>query len=100
MIAYSSLHLDLSYILPAQAQTFITHNESLNVLDVLVQLQVQSDLLSRPPSIVDEGERYLVASPSALEWDGKDNQIAHYIDGDWTFYEPSVGWRVWVNNSK
>lgn len=100
MIAYSSLHLDLPYILPAQAQKYITHNESLNVLDVLVQLQVQSDQLLQPPELIEEGNLYLVASPSVLEWQDKDNQIAHYLNGGWMFYEPSDGWRVWVQESE
>ncbi|MGJ8560378.1 MAG: DUF2793 domain-containing protein [Litorimonas sp.] len=99
MIAYSSLHLDLPYILPAQAQKYITHNESLTILDVLVQLQVQSDQLLQPPALVDEGGLYLVASLSTSEWQDKANQIAHYLNGGWTFYPPSEGWRVWIQES-
>ncbi|MEP3656148.1 MAG: DUF2793 domain-containing protein [Litorimonas sp.] len=96
MNAHSSLHLDLPYILPAQAQKYITHNESLNVLDVLVQLQVQSDDLTQPPTTAKEGDLYIVGSSSSAIWAGKENQVAHHINGGWTFYRPAIGWRVWI----
>ena len=40
--------LSLPYILPAQAQKHVTHNEALRMLDLLVQLVVTSRQVTTP----------------------------------------------------
>jgi len=43
--------LSLPYIMPAQAQKHVTHNEALAKLDVIVQLSVLSMNLKSPPEV-------------------------------------------------
>ena len=41
-------HLDLPYIMPAQAQKHVTHNDALDMVDALLQLAVVSRALRSP----------------------------------------------------
>ena len=45
----ATTHLQLPYILAAQAQKHVTHNEALRILDGLIQLSVLNRDLSSPP---------------------------------------------------
>ena len=45
-----SPHLLLPYILAAQAQKHVTHNEALRLLDAMVQLSVLNLSLTAPPA--------------------------------------------------
>ena len=57
----------LPYLLAAQAQKHVTHNEALRLLDGLVQLAVLDRDLTAPPGAPADGDRYIVASaPQAL----------------------------------
>jgi hypothetical protein len=48
----ATTHLLLPYILAAQAQKHVTHNEALRILDGLVQLSVlDRDLTARPAAL-------------------------------------------------
>ncbi|MBL6779989.1 MAG: hypothetical protein ISQ25_11005 [Rhodobacteraceae bacterium] len=38
------------YIQPSQAQKHVTHNETVRLLDVLVQMSAISDQIEEPPS--------------------------------------------------
>ena len=89
-------NLDLDYIMPSQAQKFVTHNEALRDLDSLVQLSVLDRDLAMPPGSPTAGDRYLVASGATGAWSGHDGSIAAWQDGLWLFYSPRQGWRVWV----
>ncbi|MGX9357539.1 hypothetical protein ACS3SW_20860 [Roseobacteraceae bacterium S113] len=44
-----SARLELPFILPAQAQKHVTHNEGLLRLDALVQLVMEEEGASAPP---------------------------------------------------
>ena len=54
-------NLLLPYILAAQAQKHVTHNDALRLLDGLVQLSVKGRDLTAPPASPAEGARYIVA---------------------------------------
>ena len=54
--------LSLPYILPAQAQKHVTHNEALRLLDVMVQLAVLNRNLSAAPALPAIGDRHIVAA--------------------------------------
>ena len=43
-------NLSLPYILASQAQKHVTHNEAIRALDCLVQLSVESRVLTGPPA--------------------------------------------------
>jgi hypothetical protein len=93
-----SIHLGLPFIEAAQAQKHVTHNEALIVLDAVVMLAAIDRDLSAPPASPVEGARYLVKSPGSGAFAGKDDQIAHYLDGGWSFYAPAKGWTCYVED--
>lgn len=95
-----TVHLGLPVIEAAQAQKHVTHNEALAVLDVLVMLAVLDRDLSEPPVSPAEGDRYLVKAPGTGSFDAKDNQIAHFLDGTWTFLAPAPGWTCFVEDEE
>lgn len=75
----STAALGLPYLLPNQAQKHITHNESLAVLDVIVQLVLKA---------------YDETTPSGT-WAGHGGEIASWRDGTWHYLLPQAGWRAW-----
>ncbi|WP_072395681.1 DUF2793 domain-containing protein [Hyphomicrobium sp. CS1GBMeth3] len=89
-------NLKLPYILAAQSQKHVTHNEALRALDAVVQLAVADKDLATPPGSPAEGSRYIVAAGPSGSWSGRAGQIAAYQDGAWAFYEPQAGWQAWV----
>lgn len=92
----ASPHLGLPYLLPAQAQKHVTHNEALRLLDVLVQLAVEDRNRTAPPADPAPGQRHLVAAGATGAWSGHDGEIAVWEDGAWSFITPRPGWRVHV----
>lgn len=90
----TTARLALPYILPAQAQKHITHNEALQRIDAVLHLAI-ADTLASPPAIVDEESCYLVAPTASGAWSGKAGCIAVRQDGEWLFLEPRPGWCGW-----
>lgn len=91
-------NLGLPYIIAAQAQKHVTHNEALRALDAVVHLAVTDRDLATPPPSPTAGERYLVAASATDEWAGEDGNIAAYQDGAWMFYQPQTGWILWLED--
>ena len=94
----TTTHLLLPYILAAQSQKHITHNEALRILDGLVQLSVLDRDLTAPPGSPADGDRYIVASGATGEWAGWDLNVALWTDGAWLRLPPRTGWRAWVED--
>ena len=92
----ATTHLLLPYILAAQAQKHVTHNEALRLLDGLVQLSVRGAARTAPPPDPNDGDRFLVAPGATGDWSGWDNSIAYWVDGAWMQLPPRPGWRTWV----
>jgi hypothetical protein len=90
--------LKLPYILAAQSQKHVTHNEALRVLDALVQLAVVDMDLSAPPGSPSEGACYIVGAGPTGAWAGHAAQIAAFQDAAWAFYVPLEGWLAWVGD--
>jgi hypothetical protein len=88
--------LSLPYILPAQAQKHVTHNEAIRALDVMVQLSVQDRNLSAPPLTPVQGQRHIVAAGANGLWLGQAGKVAMFADGYWSFYQPLTGWRAHI----
>ena len=84
--------LAMPYIQPSQAQKHVTHNEALSLLDVIVQLAVETASLATPPATAVEGDRYIVAANGQAAWAGQDHQIATFVSGAWMFTAPKAGW--------
>ena len=94
----ATTHLLLPYILAAQAQKHVTHNEALRLLDGLVQLSVLDRTRITPPSGPGEGDRYIVASGATGDWSDWDLNVALWTDGAWLRLPPRTGWRAWVES--
>jgi len=91
-------NLSLPYIMPSQAQKFLTHNEALRDLDSIVQLAVVDRDLAVPPEAPAAGDRYLVGANATGGWAGHAGDIAAFQDGTWLFYAPQKGWRLWIDD--
>ena len=91
-----SPHLLLPYILAAQAQKHVTHNEALRVLDAVVQLSVLDRELTTPPASPIDGDRYIVASGATGLWAGWDQNVTTWVDGVWMRLVPRPGWLAWI----
>jgi hypothetical protein len=91
-------HLQLPYILAAQAQKHVTHNEALRILDGIVQLSVRDRDLTTPPGSPADGDRYIVAPGATGDWSGWDLNVALFTDGAWLRLPPRTGWRAWVED--
>ena len=89
-------HLLLPYILAAQAQKHVTHNEALRLLDAMVQLSVLDRDLTAPPASPADGDRYIVASAATGLWAGWDLNVTTWVDGVWMRLVPRPGWLAWI----
>jgi hypothetical protein len=89
-------NLGLPYIVAAQAQKHVTHNEALRGLDALVHLMVLDKDLATPPASPAPGDRYIVAASPTGAWSGQPGNIAAWQDGAWAFHTPHGGWLAWV----
>jgi hypothetical protein len=89
-------HLGLPYLMAAQAQKHVTHNEALRLLDGVVQLSVLDRTRAAPPASPSDGDRHLVASGATGLWAGWDLNVAYWVDGAWIRLVPRTGWLVWV----
>ena len=92
----SSPNLALPYVMPAQAQPNVTHNEALRRLDALVQLSVATSGADTPPGSPAEGERHVIGDAPTGAWAGHANEVAAWQDGSWTFHAPKTGWLAWA----
>lgn len=92
----TTANLNLPFIAASQAQKHVTHNESLNQLDLLVQLVVKDKTLTAPPGLPNEGDRHIVTAVATGTWTGKENNIAAWQDSAWQFLTPQTGWLSWV----
>jgi len=87
--------LALPFLMPAQAQKHVTHNEALALLDVMVQLAVESFGATLPPAVPMEGEVHALGAGATGPWAGQDGKIAAFTGNAWAFLAPRPGWRVW-----
>jgi hypothetical protein len=91
-----SPHLLLPFILAAQAQKHVTHNEAIRLLDAVVQLSVLDRDLTVPPASPVDGDRYIVASGATGLWVGWDLNVTTWVDGVWMRLVPRPGWLAWI----
>lgn len=83
----STGRLGLPYIITAQAQKEVTHNDSLNRLDAFVT-PVVSEITNAPPGSPTVGDLVIVGSSGSGDFSGQANKLAQYLDGGWVFYTP------------
>lgn len=92
----STLKLHLPFIMPAQAQKHVTHNEALQILDNIIQLVMQSVTQNAPPSNAEDGQVWFVPSGATGPWLSHDNSLALRQGSEWIFIPLQNGWRAWV----
>jgi hypothetical protein len=90
-----STHLNLPYIQPAQAQKHVTHNEAIELLDMIVQLTVQDFDAIIPPTTPAEGETWALGAAPTEAWIGQAGDIASFRGGGWLFVTPQTGWQAY-----
>ena len=83
----STGRLGLPYIVTAQAQKEVTHNQALNRLDVFVT-PVVVDIADTPPGSPAEGDLYIVGTSPTGDFVGHNNELAQYLTSGWVFDTP------------
>ncbi len=94
----ATTNLLLPYLLASQAQKHVTLNETLRLLDGLVQMAVIDRDLTAPPASPADGDRYIVGAGATDDWAGWDLSVAFHVDGVWTRLAPRTGWRAWIED--
>ncbi|RKE83910.1 DUF2793 domain-containing protein [Rhizobium sp. AG855] len=94
----TTTRLELPFILPAQAQKHVTHNEALLRLDAVVQLVIDGESVD-PPASTAEGETLWIPGPGTAAFAGHDGTLAVRQDGAWTFIVPQAGWQAVFRDS-
>lgn len=92
----NTARLGLPLVQAAQAQKHVTVNEALVRLDGLVNLVLQSESLTIPPTLVVDGDCYAVPLGAVNAWSGYDGAIAIGTNGGWDFVQPMRGWRAFI----
>ncbi len=81
----STFALPLLFSGQAQREFFV--NQSLSVIDALMQFAV-IDIVGTLPQDPGDADCYIVAAGAAGDWTGKEDQIAIRLAGDWLFIMP------------
>lgn len=87
-------NLGLELVPSNSLQPSVPVNDTLQLLDALVQLVVVSRAVSAPPTTVagDAGKRWIVATGATGAWAGHVGEIALCTGADlWRFIEPREG---------
>lgn len=91
-------NLAMPFIMPAQAQKHVTHNEAIELLDMIVQLSVEAGGAEVPPVAAAEGQSWILGANPTGDWSGQGGKIASWRGGGWLFVAPGEGWLAWVQN--
>jgi hypothetical protein len=87
--------LGMPYLLPNQAQKHVTVNESLGLLDAVVQAAVIEVGRDAPPEAPEDGVAFAVGTAPQGDFIGRENSLAVWQDGRWVFHSAREGWRIW-----
>lgn len=91
--------LSLPFLSVGQAQKEFTHNESLQILDILVSGAVEEPPRATPPAAPAIGACYLVAAGATDAWAGMSQSIAAWTSGGWQFVAPVEGMSLYERTS-
>lgn len=92
----STPRLSLPLVQPGQAQKHVTVNESLVLIDGLIQLRLASVATETPPEPVTDGVCHGVPDAATGAWAGQGGTVAIGTGGGWVFAVPQAGWRAWI----
>ncbi len=90
--------LSMPLIMPAQAQKHVTHNEAVELLDMIVQMTLEATNASTPPSSPGEGQAWALGTSPTGDWAGQAGMIASWRGGGWLLVTPQDGWMAWVKD--
>lgn len=89
-----SPRLSLPYLLPSQAQKHVTHNQALDLLDVLAQLNVLEFDADTPPALPVDGDVFALGAAPTGVWAGRAEKLAVFNVDTWVFLTPREGWQA------
>lgn len=89
-------NLSLPFIMPSQAQKHVTHNEAIELLDMIVQLTLEATQANEPPVAPHEGQAWSLGAAPTGDWSGQAGKIATWRGGGWLFVSTREGWMAWV----
>jgi hypothetical protein len=90
-----SARLAMPFMQQGQAQKHVTHNEALEVLDILVQMTVEAFGTDQPPAAPEEGQVWALGPTPGGGWVGQEfGTLAAWSHGGWYFIKPRTGWRA------
>lgn len=95
----STPNLGLELVPSNSLQPSVPINDTLQVIDALLQLAVIDKDLATPPATVDAdaGKRWIVGAAATGAWTGKSGQVALCTGATlWRFLEPRDGWEAVV----
>ena len=88
----------MPFIMPSQAQKHVTHNEAIELLDLIVQLTVESVNAVVPSIAPVEGQAWALGASPANDWTGHGGKIASWRGGGWMYVTPQEGWMAWCKD--
>ena len=89
-------NLQLPFLDANQNQKHVTHNAALAVLDALVNCAAVGTGLTAPPGSPGDGQRWIVGQGATGAWAGRDNAVAAWQDGAWSFFPPKPGFTAYA----
>lgn len=95
-----SPNLQLPYLLSSQNQKHLILNESLLKLDNLVMMKIISNIITSPPAMPNEGDKYIIPSSANGEWQNKTNMIAIFNNSSWDYIDPNDGFLAYLESEK
>ncbi|SMP05597.1 DUF2793 domain-containing protein [Shimia sagamensis] len=89
-----SSRLSLPFIMPSQAQKHVTHNEALQILDMLVQPVIEAFDATDPPLQPDDGTIWALGVSPTAGWLGHGHHLATWTNGAWLFMPLQEGFKA------
>lgn len=93
-VSDNSPRLGMPFIQQGQAQKHVTHNEAVELLDLLVQLTVEAFDAELPPADPQEGQVWALGAAPQGDWAEQAGHLAAWANGGWLFIAPQIGWRA------
>jgi hypothetical protein len=84
-------NIELPELAQSESPAYLNFNDGFRALDTVVQLTVSSRAVSTPPD-VEQGTRFIVASPATGLWALHEKHVAYKTAAGWSFRIPRVGW--------
>jgi hypothetical protein len=84
----------LPLLFAGQSQKEFFVNQSLVLIDMLLQPSAVASLETPPPEVAD-GAVFRIIGPATGLWSGREGQLAYRVAGNWQFIQPITGMRIY-----